>query len=730
MNLRFLISGFTAGELSPKMLGQVDFAQYQFGCEILENFIVWPQGMVTRRPGIRFIAAGKTPATAIRLLPFEFSTTQAYMIEMGALYFRFYMNQGQILSAPATPYEIVHDYLPADFFEIQYSQSADIMFLAHNDYPPRSLSRMAHTSWTLTDIEFTDGPYLAPNIVATKTLALASVTVPTAKTVTGVTNVTGLINVLAVGHGLITDDYAAVEGVVGVQAANGGCKVTRIDNDNFTIQGSTFAGTYVSGGTVKKLTVMTASGFTFTATQIPSLWRHKNSTWGYCKAWYYIGSTTMAVEMKVTNSGGTATADWCEGAWSPYRGYPSVVGFYENRLFYGATTYQPQTLWGSKSGDYYNHTPGSNDDDPIAITLNSDYVNVIKWISGTKILLVGTSRGQWHISATGTNEALTPSNIKAAQETGLTSSAIMTRCDHTVLFWQQFGRNLMEVAYSLESDSYVATPLTVLAEHMGMSPIKEMAYLQEPLGSLWCIRTDGQMAVLTYERQHKVVAWYRLVTDGYFESVARIPGATRDELWVVVKRTIGGATVRYVELIDNLETYENATEDMFYVDSGLTYDSIPATSIPGLSHLTGKTVSVLADGAVHEDCLVTAGVITLDKAASVVQVGLPFTSTMKPVRFETKVQGGTIQNRRQRITTLAARFYKSYGGKFGEDLTKLEIIPSKKMGGTMDVPLVMESGDKRLQFPGSLNRDGQFYIVQDLPLPMNISMITTRTAMD
>lgn len=735
MHIRYLQSSFVAGEISNKMSGNVDFAPYAFACEWMQNFIVWPQGMTTRRPGTKFAAAGKVPATPIRILPFEFSTEQAYIIEMGHEYFRFYKDKEQIEDG-GSPYEIAHIYDANNLFEIQFSQSADYMYLAHNDYPPQSLTRTGDTSWDINEQEFIDGPYLAQNVDAAKTLAIAAVTVPTPTAVEVFMEsptTPGLIRIVSTGHGLVTDEYAAIEGIIGVSSANGGYKVTRIDNDTLDLQASVYADGYVSGGTVKKLTVMTAVGFEFNEDHVVSLWGHKNVTWGCIKAWYYIDTTHMAGEMKITNSGGAATPDWREGAWSPYRGYPAVVGFYENRLWWAATKYQPQTLWASKTGDYYTHTPGDNDDDPIAVTLNSDYVNAIKWISGTKVLLVGTSRGEWHISATGTNEAMTPSNIKAVQETNLTSSAIWSRCDHTVLFWQQFGRQLMEISYSLETDSYVATPLTIMAEHIFKGdPVVEMAYLQEPLSSLWCVKHYGEMAILTYERQHKVIAWTRLVTDGDFESVARIPGADQDEIWVVVRRTIEDTQVRYIEYFEDLETYEEDTEYMFYVDSGITYSGAAATEISGLDHLIGETVAVLADGAVHADCVVSAtGTITLSQTATRVNAGLPYYSIIRTVRPEVKLQGGTIQRRRQRVVIVGMRLYKTYGGYVSEDLDKhIDSISFKKMGGLMDEPLVMFSGDKDIPFSGTYNRNGQYYILQLLPLPFNISQLTPRLEID
>jgi hypothetical protein len=478
-------------------------------------------------------------------------------------------------------------------------------------------------------------------------------------------------------------------------------------------------------GSLDDVSVKEASGIgtVFYPEHVGSYWRMKHAaTWGYAEVTEYISGVEVRATVK-SNFGGTGNVTvWREGAWSDYRGWPSCITFYENRLFFACTRFQPQTIWASKTGDYYNFTPGSADDDPLTFTINSDQVNEIKWLAPQKVLLLGTGRGQWHISSSGASGVLTPADVKSSRETNLTSSPVFSNCDHTVLFWQRFGRRLIEVAYSLESDTYQGVDLSILAEHMGQSPVRQMVYMQEPLGLVLATREDGQLVTMTYERAHKVVAWTRWPTQGSWESLILVPGVDREEIWVVAKRTVDGSEKRYIEYFENLENYEGSTEDMHYVDSGLVYDGLPTFTITGLLHLKGLNVAVLADGTVHQNRTVSeTGTITLSRQASKVHVGLPFESIAIPVRSELQLPGGTSQGRQRRVVILVVRLYRTYGARVGELETKMDVVPFRKPGDLMDSPLVMFTGDTPdIPFPGSFGRDGKLIIKQDLPLPQNI----------
>jgi len=783
MLLRPIITNFTAGEVSPKMLGRVDFNKYGNACKLLENFMVWPQGMASFRPGTRFIAEVKTNSKKTRIIPFEFSTTQTYIIEAGDQYMRFYMNQGQIMSGG--PYEISTPYLEADLWKMKFSQSADVLYISCDGYVPYKLSRTGHTSWTLTAITFIDGPYLVedPDLnIGMK---------PAAKTGNGVT-----LNVKALGAEKVQNgDFGYTPDVywtVGSQWAatghycnhipSGSSSGASVTQDISVVSGHTYVLSFQLGGcTVSALTVtcggqtllnstqsngyhvveftassnavlsfsadtnsmtgwftnvscreITGNGTFFDSGHVGAFIRLKHhGKWGYGKIVSVSNAYTATVDIKRDFGDTACTQWWREGAWSTYRGFPRLVNFFEDRLYWASNSYRPQTVWGSKVADYENHSPDETvegtdttasagrivtDACGVSYTINADQVNVFKWLKPGTALLAGTARGQWKLAGTSGNDYISPSSISAKRQTNLTSSDVAISCDHTVVFWQAFGRRLMELEYQMAVDSFVATDLSMLSDHIGRSPCVEMCYLQEPLSAILGVRADGQAFMCTYERAHQVIGWTRFVTDGQFEAIATIAGATRSEIWAVVKRTINGTTKRYVELLEDLENFEQASmSDLFYVDCGLTYSGAPTTTLSGLGHLEAKTVSVVGDGLVQASKVVSSGVISGLTQASKFQVGLPYVGTVTPVETELAIGGGTGQSRVKRIAQMSIRLYKTYGGKHGRDTSHLDTIPFDSGQ--------MFTGDKRVIFNGDFDRNVTLTVRQDQPYPFNILAI-------
>nr|BAR32739.1 putative tail tubular protein B [uncultured Mediterranean phage uvMED] len=160
------IPSFTAGEMSDSMQGRTDFAKYFSAASRIENFVVLPHGPITRRPGTYFVSEVKTSSAKTRLIPFTFSTTQTYILEFGNQYIRFYKDDGQITSG-GSAYEISSPYTTAQLFNLKFAQSADVMYICNENHAVRKLSRTGHTSWSLTEVEFTDGPYLDSNTTST-----------------------------------------------------------------------------------------------------------------------------------------------------------------------------------------------------------------------------------------------------------------------------------------------------------------------------------------------------------------------------------------------------------------------------------------------------------------------------------------------------------------------------------------------------------------------------------
>lgn len=652
---------FVSGELSPRLLGRIDLDKYASGCSDITNMVVMPQGGLQNRPGFRLIAEAKTHARKCRLVPFQFSITQAYILEFGHQYIRFYADGGQVMSG-ASPVEVATTYTEAELPYLRFAQSADVLFITHPAHHPAMLSRTSATSFNLAPISWTWPVFNAEN---------ASDVTLTASGTTGTVSLT-------FSSSLFSKDNA------GLTSSHIGMYLYQ-----YEYTGSPPV------ATAKGVMVITA-----------------------------VADSTHATAMVVTGhplSSTSPTTYWAEGSFNAVYGYPRLVTFYEDRLVFASSTDFPQRIWLSCTGDYYNFLYGTNDSDAIARSINVDQVNHIVWLKSAKKLQYGTVGGEGHLSSGG-SEAVSPTKISTLMESRYGSPAEVDPVlinDETV-FIQRPGKALRRYSYNYESDSFSGENLSILAEHLTMNTtISQIAYQQSPYGIIWCVTSDGRLMGLTYVPEHKVAAWHKHTTDGEFESVATIPGETDDEVWAVVKRTIGESTYRFVERLDPFFT-DSDTEDAFFVDSGLTYDGKATTTITGLDHLIGKTVAIVGDGGVIASQTVSAqGGITLPYEASVVHVGLPYTASMATVPSVFLANDGRVFGKKKRTTKALLKFYMTHGAEVSSDGETYD---------TVHFPLVSNqvtlfTGDKEVTPPGGFDLEGKIYVRQTLPLPMTLLAI-------
>jgi hypothetical protein len=653
------LTSFVSGEFSPKMDGRTDFDKYSSGAKTLENFLIHPQGAATRRVGTQFISEVKSSAAKTRLIPFEFSTTQTYILEFGNTYIRFFKDKGQILSG-GSAYEISSPYLTAELFDIKFAQSADVMYITHPNHEVMKLSRTGHTSWTLAQVDFTDGPYLAANTTTT------TLTPGQSATGTGVNITASAVTGINGGAGFQTTDVGRI-----ISFNSGKAKITARTNT-----------------TVVVCTITTAFANT------------------------------------------NAIADWKLGAFSDTTGHPSCVSFFEQRLVFAGTTDEPQTLYFSKAGDYENMTTGTNADDAMVYTIASNQVNAIRYMKAVRTLVVGTTGGEFTVSADGTDASITPTNITIKRQSSFGSANVdAIPAGNAILFLQKAKRKIRELQYNFDSDGYQAPDLTILNETVTNSGITEMSYQQEPNSNIWCVRDDGVLACLTYQRAENVVAWSRHIFGGVFgsgnavcESIASISGTlTEDEVWVIIKRTINGATKRYVECFSDFDFDETDATDFKFLDSHLSYSGGSTSTLSGLTHLEGQTVSILADGATHATKTVSSGAITLDRACTKACVGLAYDSILQTMRVEGGAAEGTSQGKTKRISKVVLRLFETVGVKVGPSLTNLETIPFRTTSSLLSNPVdTLLAGDKEIEFNDDYNSDGFIFIKQDQPLPCSV----------
>ena len=651
------LTNFTGGELSPRLDGRNDLAKYPTGCKTLENMIIFPHGSAARRSGTQYVAEVKDSSKETRLIPFEFSTTQTYILEFGDQYIRFYKDNGQILSG-GSAYEISSPYLEDELFDIKFAQSADVMYLCHPSHPVQKLSRTGHTAWTLTDVDFQNGPFMDHNI-STTTLTPSHTAVGSSGNLT-LSSTTGVNN----DQGWLSTDVGRL-----VHFKDGHYKITSVT------------------------------------------------------------STTVAVATSVVApSSSSADTDFALGSFSDTTGHPSCVTFFEQRLVFAATLSQPQTLFFSKSGDYENMDDNYHgtvaDDDAIIYTIASNQVNAIRFMTATRTLIIGTAGGEFAVSGGGTDIAITPTNILIKKQSNNGAANVdALAVGNATLFLQRAKRKLRELAYNFDVDGYIAPDLTILAEHISESGFKQLSYQQEPNQIIWCVRNDGQLVGLTYQREQQVVAWHRHIFGGnaVCESVATIPTDDSEyQTWVINKRTINGSTKRYIEYMHNYDFDETDDTSFNFLDSQLSYDGSPATTISGLSHLEGEEVSILADGATHPNKTVSSGEITLDRSASKVKVGLPYTSLLQTMRIDAGSQNGTSQSKTKRIYEITIRLYESIGVEVGPDLNNMERIPFRSSANLMNSGINVFTGDKEVEFRGNYETDGFIFVRQTQPLPLTI----------
>ena len=415
-------------------------------------------------------------------------------------------------------------------------------------------------------------------------------------------------------------------------------------------------------------------------------------------------------------------AEWTGATW------PSCVSFFEQRSVWAGTPDNPQTLWLSVSGDYEDLTMGTDADDAMAYTIASDQVNPIHWLVPHNVLVIGTLGGTWTMGARSSLDPVTPDNVKIDRLTTYGSADVQGRLiGNAIIFVHLHNRQLLEQAYSLESDSHAVRDLTLLAEHITEGGIKNMAWAQYPDATLWVLLNNGVLLSGTYYPPERVLAWSRHLTQGSFESVTVIPGAERDEAWVVVQREINGQTKRYVEILESSQFSQ--AKDAFFVDSGLSYSAATATdTLSGMTHLSGCTVQVLADGAVLPPVAVsTGGTLEISGQATTIHAGLAYESQITTMRAEVPGNDGLGQGRKQRVSKCSLRLFNSLGAKVGADADNMDEIPFRTTADPMSQAVEPFSGDTEPRtLKGGWRREARVVVKQDLPLPLTLLAVLAK----
>jgi hypothetical protein len=574
-------NAFNSGELSYHIEGRTDIPKYASGCSLLENYLPIIQGPIKRRGGTAFVAATKDSSKRSWLMPFEFSSTQAYILEFGENYIRFYTQQSQLLSA-GVPYEIASPYTAADLinsdgsFNLGFVQSNDIVYLSHQNYPLKKLSRIAPTNWVISDVVLTGGPFKSINSTATTV---------TSTGITGAVTLTASAAIFNISH--IGSSFYIQQPLVSITQQWEPAKVIAI-NDLRRSNGITYkAINAATTGTIKP--IHTEGTISDGAVN----WAYQDPGYGYCTITGFTSTTVVSatVVAQLPSNATSATTKWAFQALSAVEGYATQCAFYKERLVLS----KGQNIWLSVSGDYDNFNskdPSGNvvTDAAISLPLQSNKVNSIQWLMSSDSLICGATGGEFSIQSITTNLAFGPDNVTAPSISKFgVKSLLPVQVGNVILFVQRAGSKLRDIAYEFVSNQFDSKDNSILADGITLGGIIQLAYQQEPYSMVWAVRSDGRLISMTYSREQYQEApyggWHNhpiagIYNDGLFnnpaavESIAVIPSPNcqRDDLWMIVKRTINGVTKRYVEYMKAERYFNDDPYSSFYVDSGLTLD--------------------------------------------------------------------------------------------------------------------------------------------------------------
>lgn len=411
--------------------------------------------------------------------------------------------------------------------------------------------------------------------------------------------------------------------------------------------------------------------------------------------------------------------------------YPSKITFHEQRLWFAASPAEPQTLWASRPQDFDKMSPSEMDGqitegNAIDYTIGSNEINAITWLQSGAVLLVGTIGGEWQVrAATSITEPIAPGNISITPQTnhGSLDDCTALRVGAAVLFLQRSGRKLYELTYSYELDSWVSRDLTILSEHifrLGTSAVT-LEYQKEPISTVWVQLSNGDLACCTYVREQDVYAWHyhTIGGGGIVESIATTVAAngTENRLFMVVRRTIGATTKRYIEKLssDHYPTVLLDKFDMVYVDSAVTYSGAATTTPTGFSHLNGATVQVLASGVYIGDKVIAGGTFTVPMgiASAKVTVGFAYNSDLEPNLIEGGSPFGTAQGKMKRTNRVQIQFYNTINFRIGRDSSALSPVHTLQADE-------FYTGYYSAQINSGYSREGSFLIRQDQPYPLII----------
>lgn len=807
---------FTRGEISPRLHARASLDLYRAALAKCENFITLPHGGIRKRGGTYFVGEVKNSAKLTRGIPFIFSSDQAYWLEFGDMYIRVYAYGARVGTV-----EVVSPYLEAELRDLQFYQSADVMWITHGNHPTQKLTREAHTTWTLSEFTIDDGPYdeedtqgtkLTPASYGSVTPLMTGTSAPSgsvsANPASGnayqafdKSNASGYGNPAGGASGDLTYDFSgAATKVADAYWITAAVNASSTNNapKSWTFEG--FDGTdwivldtrtgetgwsprepkfyefpnqtgYQSyrlkwtsvwpalTGTEDDISIselaiheraQTQTPFNLTASSIVGIndgtgfqtsdvgrsIRLLGSDGKYRWARIIAHTSTLVVTIQIY---GHALPDlspiarWQLGTFVPGK-YADAVQVFEERMAFG----RKFSAYLSKSFVFEDFGIGEADDDAMQfLQAGGGQANDIVWLADADgFLVIATTGGIRALSGSGIDEALTPSSFKNRKSRTFGCARIQpVDAGSSFLFVTRSRKAIAELVMN-SSGRFTSDDIGQISEHIPKKGVVEIAFQTDPDPLLWFPLENGEVGAYTHQPSQEVRGMHRHRIGGTFsgsgwgivESAVVTPGQDgNDDVWFIVKRTIGGATKRYIEVMTTPFEYADVT-DAFQVDCGLTYTGAATGTFTGLSHLSGQTVDCLASGKVYKGLTVSGGSVTLPGGATATKahVGLPMPAEANTLELDVGARDGSLIGRRKKVGKVILSLLET-------DTTGLQI--SSLLRGKWEpvrIPSVVSpngmanlyTGNVDVPIDDSWSGQGQIRIVHNNPTPCTIRAMT------
>ena len=331
---------------------------------------------------------------------------------------------------------------------------------------------------------------------------------------------------------------------------------------------------------------LTASSAYFNAGHVGALFKQDDGSGTIgCFQVTSITSSTIAVGNVIVAFGSTsARATWWESAWSNYRGWPRTVTYYKDRICFGGTSNNPDSIFFSQgnnfpvlsvaallvsnsSGD--GATTGPLGSQPFQLDILSNQLNQVQWMSPDKTLTVGTIGDEFIIDVE-VPGGFGADNVSATPQ-GHSGSSYhpAVRCGVELMFAQQSNDTLTSLTYNLIQNAYSVEKIKVYFDDFPQPgpatniPRFRHFYWDETRTTLWCLDTAGNLFGMTHDQNLHMNAWHTHVMGGFdgvtttsygmlsgsVISLALLPNPLLgvNDVWLTVIRSVNGADQWHVE---------------------------------------------------------------------------------------------------------------------------------------------------------------------------------------